>query len=237
MNKKINKLRNSLNLDFFSPKPEEILRDRKQCPTPEELLESFSPEASAELKKKIIDHLIECPACRSEFELLRASREFISRAERVLSPKKGLSHRIESVILPLKPFWKLATVFSLALFLIIFLYLQTPRWSFLHLERGLVNEQVFMMQENLTFEPLKISLTWEAIPEALFYRVEVFDEKMSLVWQSPPVYQTRLDLPFPVLEALKSSDHFYWQVLAQTSGQKIYESPARKALLAPQNRQ
>ncbi|MBC7365021.1 MAG: hypothetical protein H5U07_10880 [Candidatus Aminicenantes bacterium] len=233
MSKKIDKLKNALHLDSFSLKNEEVLRDRKGCPAPEEILQSFSPEAPLELKKKIIDHITECPACRSEFELIMGSQELAARAEKLVSGKNLPLLKIRSLGLFLGHYWKLAAVLSVLAAVIVILFYQASPWAFFHPERSTSHSLMFRMKENISYQPLKISLSWEPIPEALFYRVELFNENMRLIWQSPPLNQPLAEIP-PELINQNCSPYFYWHFLTYTSEKKPLESPVRKIKLPVQ---
>ena len=234
MSKKIDKLKNSLNLDSFGQKNEEILRDRKGCLTPEELLYSFSPEAPLELKKKIIDHITECPACRSEFELIQGSQELAAQAERLVSRKYFYLPKTRTLSLFLGHYWKLAVALTILVAIITILFFQTAPWTFLRFERGASRSEMFKMKENISTNPLKISLNWEAIPGVLFYRVELFDENMGLVWKSPPLNQAGVEIPPYVVKQVQTSSFLYWHFLAFRSGKAPVESPVRKIHLSPQ---
>jgi len=63
------------------------------------------------------------------------------------------------------------------------------------------------------FEPLHITLSWQPAEEALFYQVEVFNQNMYLVWQSPPTTETSLRLPEKIAADLKNGNYFFWQIL------------------------
>ena len=233
MSKKIDKLKNSLKLDSFNPKNEEVLRDRKGCPSPEELLQSFSPEAPLELKKKIIDHITECPACRSEFELIMGSQQLAAQAEKLVSGKNLPLLKIRSLGLFLGHYWKLAAAMSVLAAVIVILFYQASPWAFFHLERSTSRSLMFRMNENISYQPLKISLSWEPVPGALFYRVELFDENMRLIWQSPPLKQPGVEVPADLISQ-NCSSHFYWHFLTFTSEKTPLESPVHKIQLSVQ---
>lgn len=231
MDKKINKLKNSLGLDRLQIRREETSRDRKSCPPLDEILSSFSPEAPLDLKEKIIDHIIKCPACRSEFELIMASRQFASQVSTVLFPKERFKKIKEFFFWSPGRFWKVASVVILAAFLVVTIYFQISSWNIFHAERGPCRTDNFMMKENILPVPLSIKLMWAPLPEALFYIVELFDENMSLIWQSPPEKETQLELPESVMKSIKSKEYFYWHFRAWTHDKTIIESPVKKVFL------
>jgi len=57
------------------------------------------------------------------------------------------------------------------------------------------------------------------------YRVDIYDDALVLIGQSPPLARTRWTLPHDILDALEASKRYVWMVSgAQPSGERI-ESP------------
>lgn len=237
MDRKIDKLKNLLGLDRLRIRGEERPGDRKNCPPIEEILSSFSAEAGPELKEKIIDHILKCPSCQSEFELILKSREFASQVSEVLFPIHPLRKIKEFFFWFPGRFWKFAAVFSLAAILVITIYFQISGWNIFHAERGPARTDNFMMKEVITPTSQSIKLMWAPLPEALFYIVELFDENMCLIWQSPPEKETQLELPAAIIETIESKDYFYWHFRTWTHDKTIIESPVKKVFLNQKGRQ
>ncbi|MCX8159875.1 MAG: hypothetical protein N3G18_02960 [Candidatus Saccharicenans sp.] len=209
---------------------------RENCPTPEDLAFSFEPDCPLEIKTAIISHISYCPACRREFELLRGTRQFISRLEkRVAQPKPGLLKKRVSFLGLAWPWWKMASSFVLLIAILSMIYLGLNYLNSLKEEREtMVADRIVLHEEVSWPRPAAIKLGWKSAGDGLFYRVEIYDQNMYLLWQSPPVYETRLELPDSVLESLKDYQYFFWQLLIYSGEDQILESPVRKVRLLSQ---
>jgi len=227
---------NLKNLFISGLEPNEMV-SRANCPAPEELAKFFDPQASLEFKSKIVDHLFDCPACRQEFELLRHGERLAAEINKqLLKPRKSFQLKPGSVFsssLFLK--WAGALVTTLLIVFCFFYYLNDTARKGQQIERKVQEIQNLMMSEEIIeFEPLHITLSWQPAEEALFYQVEVFNQNMYLVWQSPPTTESSLSLPEKVTADLKSSSYFFWQILIYCPDERIVDSPVRKVRLSPQ---
>ncbi|HNS05934.1 MAG TPA: hypothetical protein PK266_06095 [Candidatus Saccharicenans sp.] len=210
---------------------------RAGCPAPEELAKLFDPQVSLELKAKIVDHLFDCPACRQEFELLRLGENLAAEINKqLLPPQKSFRQKLCSVFsssLFLKQVGAVATTLLIAF--CFFYYLNNTAKKDEQVERKAQEIQNMMMfEEMVASEPLHITLSWQPAEEALFYQVEVFNQNMYLVWQSPPTTETSLRLPEKIATDLKNGSYFFWQILIFCSDERIIDSPVRKVSLTPQ---
>jgi len=214
----------------------ELRLPRTGCPTPEELVYSFKPDASPELKEKIIDHLLQCNSCQREFELVRGYLNLIEKVERrVLRKPSNPIQKIVRLLITGPALLKFAAISLLLLVLAssYFLLLKPDkdRW----VERTPSLTESFSLSEEISFsQPATIRLIWKPVDKALFYRVEVFDHQMYMVWQSPSLEETRVELPEEVVSILQASPYFFWHLIIYTSESHRLESPARKAWLNPQ---
>lgn len=209
---------------------------RQNCPSPEDLAFSFEPDCSPELKARIINHVFDCPACRREFELLRGARQLINRLEKQVSPKKaGFLNQKASFFGLAFAWWKLASALVALFAVISLLYLGFNYWNSLKEERRTATSDRFVLYEEVSWpQPAAVRLGWKSAGDGLFYRVEVYDQNMYLIWQSPLISETRLDLPESVLKSLKDYQHFFWQLLIYSGENRVQESPARKVRLVSQ---
>ncbi len=210
---------------------------RAGCPAPEELAKFFDPQTSLEFKSKIVDHLFDCPACRQEFELLRLGEKLAAEInEQLLKPHRSFQLKPDSVFSPslfLK--WAGAVVTTLLIAFCFIYYLNDTAKKGQQIERKAREISNMMMSEEIVeFEPLHITLSWQPAEEALFYQVEVFNQNMYLVWQSPPTTETSLNLPDKIATDLKGSSYFFWQILIYCSDERVIDSPVRKVRLTPQ---
>ncbi|MCR4409738.1 MAG: hypothetical protein QHH43_06775 [Candidatus Saccharicenans sp.] len=209
---------------------------REHCPSPEDLSFSFEPDCPPELKISIINHVSGCPACRREFELLRGSRQLIGRLqEKFTSPRSRFIDRRISFFGLALPWWKMASALVTLLAIISIFYLGFNHLNSLKEERKIATaEQVILYEEVSWPQPAAIRLGWKSARDGLFYRVEVYDQNMYLLWQSPLISENRLELPDSVLDSLKDYQHFFWQLLIYSGQNKVMESEVRKVRLVSQ---
>ena len=226
---KIKKIFNSENLQPMAV-------SRGTCPSPEELVFSFNSEAPKELKQRIIDHVITCPACQREFELARGSRQFIQKLEKKVGSKKSnRAHKKGWFLFSVPPLWKAISASFLLLAVLSAIYLGLAHWNDLRIERQAKPIEVPVLTEEISWpQPAAIKLGWESPVKARFYQVEIFDQNMYLVWQSPPVSENRLELPDWLLESLKDYQYFFWQLIIFTAEKRTIESPVKKVKLPVQ---
>lgn len=209
---------------------------RENCPSPEDLSFSFEPDCPAELKTSIINHVSGCPACRREFELLRGSRQLIGRLQdKFASPRsRFIDRRISFFGLGL-PWWKMASAFIALLAIISLVYLGFNHLNSLKEERKIDAAEKLTLYEEVSWpQPAAISLGWKSARDGLFYRVEVYDLNMYLLWQSPLISENKLELPGSVLDSLKDYQYFFWQLLIYSGQNKVMESEVRKVRLVSQ---
>lgn len=209
---------------------------RENCPSPEDLSCSFEPDCPPELKTSIINHVSDCPACRREFELLRGARQLINSLEKKFAPPKSsfLGKRISFFGLAL-PWWKMVSAFVTLMAIISIFYLEFNHLNSLKEERKIAAAEKVILYEEVSWpQPAAIRLGWKSAGDGLFYRVEVYDQNMYLLWQSPLISENRLELPGSVLDSLKDNQHFFWQLIIYSGGNKVMESEVRKVRLVSQ---
>jgi hypothetical protein len=209
---------------------------RETCPSPEELVFSFNPEASTELKQKMIDHISTCPACQREFELVRGSQKFIQELEKkVVSRKSRTAHKKSWFFSSAPPLWKAISASVLLLAVLSAFYFGLDYWNNLRIEREAKLVETPVLTEDISWPgPAAIKLSWESPVRARFYRVEVFDQSMYLLWQSPPLRESILELPDSLLDSLKDYQYFFWQLVIFTNEKRTIESRVRKVRLLAQ---
>jgi len=209
---------------------------RQHCPSPEDLAFSFEPDCPLEIKTRIINHVFACPACRREFELLREARQFTNRLEKEVAPQKsGLPNRKISIFGLAFPWWKMASALMALLAILSVVYLGLNYLGSLKEERKTASADQVILQEEVSWpQPAVIKLAWKSAGEGLFYRVEVYDQNMYLLWQSPLTCENSLELPESVLDSLKDYQHFFWQLLIYSGENRVLESPVRKVSLVSQ---
>lgn len=223
--------------ELFRPEPElQEPVSRHNCPDPEELSQSFEPDCPAEIKARIIDHIFTCPACRREFELLRASRTLTNRLSKIVArDQPGLISKIILFFTSSVSWWKAVAAVCLLLGILSLIFVGIPYWNSWNEERRAEAAAQIVLSEEITWlQPAMIRLSWKAREENFRYQVEVYDQNMYLVWQSPLLAETEVLLPDKVLEAIKDYQYFFWQLLIYSGQDKVGESPVRKVRLSSQ---
>ncbi|MGC8892627.1 MAG: hypothetical protein ACP5P6_08535 [Candidatus Saccharicenans sp.] len=229
MEKKEEKIKSIFSLDQISDRPV----SRKGCPTPEDLLKSFAPEAPFEFKERIIDHLIRCPACQQEFELIKNYYNLASQVETKILKKyrdNGFFHRSKDFFFSSGISRKLVTASSILLLLTIFSFLLffnhqkdlETRGNTVNLSSAGLIEDISPSGETV------VKLRWNPIPGASFYRVEIFDQEMAFLWKSGRLTETSLELPENLTDRLKNQKFFFWQLFIYSNDQKLIESQVKK---------
>lgn len=221
---------------FLSESERQNPVSREGCPSPEDLCFSFDPECPPEQKSRIVDHVFNCPACRREFELFMGAHQLIARLEKKVPPAKSGTREKTTPFFGLTlPWRKLASTLVVLLVVISLIYLGINHWISLKKERKpAVADQIILHEEIIWPHPGVIRLSWKPVREEFFYRVEVYDQNMYLIWQSPLLSETHLELPGSVLDSMKDYQYFFWQLLIFSGENKMLESPVRKVRLTTQ---
>jgi len=211
---------------------------RNGCPTPEEIIQSFDPQTTIEFKKKIIDHISHCPACQREFELIKNSYQLVKEIEDKILRKRNITHFCRQIKLAISSFFfsrKLVTASLIILFSILGLYILINYQRNLETRRGEINlRQADLIEEiKLSGEP-SIKLRWNPVNSALFYRIEIFDENMELIWESPSQTETILNLPDNLVNIIKNKKFFFWQLITYLNDKRFIESQVKKAKIQNQ---
>jgi hypothetical protein len=221
---------------FLSENLNSSTPSRKDCPSPEELISSFDPGAPFEFKKKIIDHVAQCPACQREFELIKASHQLVREVEnKLLTRRTGLLSRLKLILSDPLLIWKLVTVSIVFLIVISGLYFGINYRKNLETRRGPNYSELPGLSEEIKLsKQSSIVLSWQPAAGATFYRVEIFDENMAFLWQSHTLTETSLLLPETLTDILKNKQFFFWQLVIYSNDKRLIECPVRKVKLLVQ---
>jgi hypothetical protein len=216
---------------------EKTPESRGECPTPETLLEAFSPKASPELKDGLIDHLSRCSSCAREFELIRESltqAEALSESfNRIYGKKPGRSSGSPRF----RPFFRQVWAYALASMILIsagagFLLIRNAR---ARLEgRGAARSGSQLVRPvGLVDGSAPLIFKWEPAEGIKYYVVEISNESLLPVWRSPRVFAPSLSLPPAVQTGLVEGRRYYWSVQAFDKSGYRSDSERRTFILEP----
>lgn len=201
---------------------EKVRAARDKCPPVRGLRKAFEAAAPRAAKAEIIDHISDCPDCAEEFEFIRQGQTIekeIAARVRVLARLR----RPPFLFLP-RP------LRSYAIGMLMIAVMITG--VVLHEHDGARDEgrsRSATIPESLSpaghvATPPPLVFRWKPVIRAVSYVVEVYDESLRAVWESPPVSTSAASLPGPIRETLSGDKKYYWLVQAFDSEGKIGES-------------
>lgn len=179
--------------------------DRALCPPVEEIQALVSREGDEVIRLRRLDHVMQCPECRKEFDLLRSVD--LSR------PRVPASNW---------PLWAFAAAIVLVAGATVVWQMVQPRADVL---RGSSSALALVSPADGAVLRLPASLTWHATPGALSYRVDLLDDTGGVTWSST-VTDTTIRLENMPVGAVAG-----WKVMAEYLNGVPLESPARKVTL------
>jgi len=208
--------------------------EKGRCPEKEVFIKAFLNEINEKEKMKLIDHILICDRCATEFEALREvtkrTKEKIEGLEgkeltrdelkkiarqRIKYLKKETRERWFSrftfKVIPAKYFALLAGL--IIVILGYFLILKSPGI----LKKTGEYREIIKVELQL-IEPLgEISkfpsvFKWTIGEEAKYYNFELTDSKLNIVWAKENITTTSLKLPQNIRENLQKGKTYFWKV-------------------------
>jgi hypothetical protein len=219
---------------------------RKECPSPETVLQILEKPVSAKKKEKVIDHIVKCAYCLQEFELLlsfaRDEEEIVKEISVFLREKsrekKSLKLKMRALISGLfsrrHSMWRLAAI-SMALFIIAGLLLIAIKpilKATLDEERGKMRDQVQLLSPTRgQMQALPLVFRWQKVKGAKYHQLEIFDGSLRLLWRSPLITDTSYEFPMEVAEKVEENKVYFWMVTAFFPDGTRKESPLERFIL------
>jgi hypothetical protein len=202
-------------------------RSRKRCPTTSEMATSFGPSAPGHLKKKVIDHIASCPACREEFMIL-LERE---RQEDAPLPSARSGHKDEAPATAeihrgagRVPLWRLAGV-VIGLGLIVSSLLVVKRqWELASAMRSARPGITLLAPKTGQVLSGPFVFRWNSRLQADSYILEIFDEDMLPFWTSGKIPACAAEIPAEIVPLLVKGKCYYWTVTGFSGRDKMGES-------------
>jgi hypothetical protein len=210
---------------------------KRRCLGPKCWKDLFNPRMSEARKEKLVEHITHCPDCVRKFELFldmeRAGNGLVEAIGGLVGEKRDealASPRAAGAGVFAKFGWRFAAAFAaLAVVSLALVVLLTKDRSYP------VNPDVTRGDQSVEIKLLKpldqvkrkgsLEFAWAPPLRLENYRVDIYDEALVLLWQSPPLAKNRWTIPRKILDALEYSKLYVWMVSGSlASGEKI-ESP------------
>lgn len=210
---------------------------RRECPTPEALLDAFSPKASLELKDTLIDHLSRCSSCAREFELIRESLTQAEALSESFNRIYGKKPDPSSGSPGFRPFFRQAWAYALAAVILIsagagFLLIRNAR-ARLEGRGGARPGSQLMRPVGLVDGSAPLIFKWAPVEGIKYYVVEISNESLLPVWRSPRVLAASLSLPPAIQAGLLEGRRYYWFVQSFDRNGYRSDSEIRTFILEP----
>ena len=150
------------------------VRQRESCVPPEAMLAVLRRQGTEEQRLQALDHVMDCGACRSEFELLRSIEQAgAATAEQARPAMLQISRRLAV---------PLALAASVLLVVIVGPRLRSPSGT--DVERGTTNGITILGPPHEVAVGISPMFAWKPVPGAQSYELEVLDEEGTVVWSA-----------------------------------------------------
>lgn len=211
---------------------EKVPKSRKNCPTPEEIVNFFRSKVSDKQKTKIIDHISHYSYCAQEFEFTfqtsRGEKKLIEEIGNVLQAERAVSipktrRKIFSPLLS----WKYAAQIIGAVIIIsafiVFLNLEKREYRGTHLSQVEV-----IGPSDGRYSRASLLFKWNEFKDSEYYILELFNETLYPVWKSDKIYENQANLPDKIAKGLKEDKTYFWMITAFLSTGRKIESRLEK---------
>jgi hypothetical protein len=210
---------------------------RRRCLGPKDWKDLFDPRTSEALKGRLVEHVTRCPDCVRKFELFlemeRAKNGLAEAVGGLVGETRGAAPsalRASGTGIVRTFRWRFAAAFAaLAVASLTLVVLLTKDRSVPLSPDVTRGDQIVEIKLLKPLDQVKkkgsLEFAWASPLRLENYRVDVYDDALVLLGQSPPVSQTRWTLPREILDTLEYSKRYIWMVSgSQPSGERI-ESP------------
>jgi len=221
----VNLYREYIELNAASP--------RNDCPSSENLANSFMPSTSLREKKRIADHISHCRSCRNAFMILLQLHQYdaLMAFDQEDGERKGHPNILISKLINISPFSRVSSVF-IGLFLIAtsaLLIIQNDDVS----RSSRSGNAGINMTYPVTTHPKaeKLIFRWKRQLESGYYVLELFDEALLPIWTSQKTDALQAQLPDDVYSSLQIGKSYFWMVTGFSEDQKVDESPLARFVL------
>jgi hypothetical protein len=218
---------------------EQIPASSDHCIKEKRWKDFFGGRLSRSSKGRMIDHMTNCAACAREFELLlemeRSKTALVAEIGKLVNsgqepPKSGPDRRgpLRRLHLNWKYGWVFSgvAIFSLVLAVSLFRHPKIP--SLPDVTRGNLPAEI-ELQAPLDDSTRKqgLEFRWKSREPFESFVLEIYDDSLRQIWQSPSLMKSRLSLPKEILDSLEYDKTYYWMVTGTMNMENKIESMLR----------
>jgi hypothetical protein len=204
------------------------------CPEKEIFIKAFLNEITEEEKMKLIDHILICDRCATEFEALREvtkkTKEKIEGLERKELAqdelKKIAKQRIKQLKKEARERWfnrftikiipaKYVALLAVLIIVILayFLILKSPGiFKKTGEYREIIKVELQLIEPLGEISKFPSVFKWTIGEKAKYYNFELTDSKLNIVWAKENITTTSLKLPQNIKENLQKGKTYFWKV-------------------------
>ena len=187
---------------------------REACVSPEAMLSLLRREGTEEQRLEVLDHVMGCGPCRSEFELLRAIEQ----------AGAATTKRARPAVLQFPRRFAVPLALAASLILVVTVGQRLRSAGGADVERGRTDGITLLGPPPEISPGTSPTFAWKPVPGAERYELEVLDEKGTVVFGAK-TSETSVTVSDPVLSAPGKSYH--WWVRATTASGDQRASAAR----------
>lgn len=206
---------------------------KTDCPSAENLANSFMPSTSPREKKRIADHISHCRSCRNAFMILLQLQqcEASMATDQDNGEREGHPKKIFFKLIDISPFFRVSGVF-VGLVLIAtsaLLIIQNNELSRISRSRDAGLNLSYPVMTHPKSE--KLIFRWKRQSESGYYVLELFDDVLLPIWTSQKIDALQAQLPDDVYTNLQIGKSYFWLVTGFSEDQKVDESPLARFIL------
>jgi hypothetical protein len=209
---------------------ESILKTRKKCPSPNQLLLLFRAKRAEKKKTKIIDHITNCYHCAHEFgfilRALRYERTLNHTAEKLIQTKTKM-------VSPSRFSWKtsyaIVGIFIVCVFITHFI---TSRTASNDNHRTPIHAQIaLILPQEKSIPKSSLYFRWDNIEDSEYYTLELYDETLYQIWKSNKISDSNFELTEDTLSRMEVNKTYFWMVTAFFPNGRKIESQLKEIIL------
>jgi len=203
---------------------------REDCPSVDEIINLLRSELSRRKKKRLLNHIQECPFCIKEvqaiIQILKEENKFINQTSELPRFKKSRIKTKKAVSLLFCFSWKQISAFALSLLFIFAVSLSLHKILNKQKYRGSSQAAIKIVKphKRIIIYENDIRFKWNHIPENKFYKAVLFDESLYPIWESERLTNNSVKLPFEVYKGMKHKTTYFLLVTSHLNNGKKIES-------------